>query len=98
MELEARVNGLIALFLALSHPEKTFAQSPQAQTIRWCESRGNYGTDTGNGYYGAYQFDLETWRSVGGTGLPSEASPAEQDYRAMLLYLSRGWQPWQCQP
>ncbi|MDX3189787.1 transglycosylase family protein, partial [Streptomyces sp. MN03-5084-2B] len=34
--------------------------------LRMCESSGRYATNTGNGYYGAYQFDLPTWRSVGG--------------------------------
>jgi resuscitation-promoting factor RpfA len=66
------------------------------QRLRTCESSDNYRTNTGNGYYGAYQFDLPTWRSVGGTGLPSDASPAEQDYRALYLYRMRGWQPWEC--
>jgi hypothetical protein len=53
-----------------------------------------YASDTGNGYYGAYQFTLGTWASVGGTGNPAHASPAEQDARAWALYLSRGLQPW----
>src|SRR5579875_1090206 len=66
------------------------------QRLRICESSDNYQTNTGNGYYGAYQFDLPTWRSVGGTGLPSDASPAEQDYRALYLYRMRGWEPWEC--
>ncbi len=64
------------------------------ERIRQRESGGNYAINTGNGYYGAYQFDLATWRSVGGTGLPSLASPAEQDMRAQLLYARRGCQPW----
>lgn len=55
---------------------------------------GDYATNTGNGYYGAYQFDLPTWRSVGGSGLPSDASPAEQDMRAQMLYDRRGLAPW----
>lgn len=62
--------------------------------IRMRESGGNYATNTGNGYYGAYQFDLGTWRGVGGSGLPSEASPAEQDMRAQMLYDRRGCSPW----
>ncbi len=62
--------------------------------IRQRESGGNYATNTGNGYYGAYQFSLGTWRSVGGSGLPSDASPAEQDARAAMLYSSRGCNPW----
>ena len=36
--------------------------------------------------YGLYRFTLEDWRSVGGTGLPSEATPQEQTKRAQLLY------------
>lgn len=64
--------------------------------LRICESSDNYTINTGNGYYGAYQFDLGTWRSVGGTGYPHEATPAEQDYRALRLYRMRGWQPWTC--
>ncbi len=64
--------------------------------LRMCESGNNYRINTGNGYYGAYQFDLGTWRSVGGTGLPSNASPAEQDARARTLYRERGWAPWEC--
>jgi LysM repeat protein len=62
--------------------------------IRMRESGGNYATNTGNGYYGAYQFSLGTWRGVGGSGLPSEASPAEQDMRAQMLYNARGCSPW----
>lgn len=64
--------------------------------LRMCESSNRYDINTGNGYYGAYQFDLPTWRSVGGTGYPNQASPAEQDYRALILYRMRGWEPWTC--
>ena len=64
--------------------------------LRMCEASGRYATNTGNGYYGAYQFDLPTWRSVGGAGRPDQAAPYEQDYRALYLYRMRGWQPWQC--
>ncbi|MBB5897658.1 hypothetical protein BJ998_008917 [Kutzneria kofuensis] len=65
--------------------------------LRMCESSDSYTAVSADGkYYGAYQFDLPTWASVGGTGLPSEASPAEQDYRALYLYRMRGWQPWEC--
>jgi LysM repeat protein len=62
--------------------------------IRSRESGGNYAINTGNGYYGAYQFDLQTWRGLGGTGLPSQASPAEQDARAQQLLNQRGCSPW----
>ena len=62
--------------------------------LRDCESTNNYLVNTGNGYYGAYQFDQTTWEWVGGTGRPHWAAPEVQDARARLLYARRGWQPW----
>lgn len=47
--------------------------------LRTCESGGNYADNTGNGYYGAYQFSLGTWQRLGLNGLPSDAAPAVQD-------------------
>ena len=64
------------------------------QAIAACESGGNYSTNTGNGFYGAYQFTQATWASVGGTGNPAAASPAEQDKRAAMLYAQQGSSPW----
>jgi hypothetical protein len=73
----------------------TPAESATLARIRQCESRGNYSIVSPSGRYrGAYQFDLPTWRSVGGTGDPAAASPAEQDYRALLLLRMRGTRPW----
>ncbi|MBX6388345.1 MAG: transglycosylase family protein [Frankia sp.] len=62
--------------------------------LRQCESGGNYSINTGNGYYGAYQFDRRTWQGLGYSGLPHEAPPAVQDEAAYKLYNSRGWSPW----
>jgi hypothetical protein len=62
--------------------------------LRYCESRGNYGDNTGNGYYGAYQFSLPTWESLGYAGLPSDASPAVQDQAAQRLAQRSGWHQW----
>ena len=59
-----------------------------------CESGGNPSTNTGNGYYGMYQFSLPTWQSVGGSGLPSDASAAEQTMRAQILQARSGWGQW----
>jgi uncharacterized protein YabE (DUF348 family) len=47
--------------------------------LRQCESGGNYADNTGNGYYGAYQFSLGTWQRLGNSGLPSDAAPSVQD-------------------
>ena len=62
----------------------------QWDELRFCESTRDYEIATGNGYYGAYQFDVVTWIDMGGRGLPSEAAPEEQDARARYLYALRG--------
>ncbi|WP_341358995.1 G5 domain-containing protein [Georgenia sp. M64] len=60
-----------------------------------CESGGNPTAVSANGlYYGLYQFSLSTWASVGGSGLPSQASPAEQTMRAQTLQARSGWGQW----
>ncbi len=62
--------------------------------LRNCESGGNYGDNTGNGYYGAYQFALSTWQSLGYSGLPSQAPPAVQNQAASRLQAEAGWGQW----
>ena len=60
-----------------------------------CESGGNPSVVSSNGlYHGLYQFDAQTWQSVGGSGVASDASAAEQTQRAQALYNSRGSSPW----
>ena len=62
--------------------------------LRQCESGGNYRANTGNGYYGAYQFSASTWRGVGFSGMPHQASPATQDQAAAKLQARSGWGQW----
>jgi hypothetical protein len=62
--------------------------------LRRCESGGNYAENTGNGYYGAYQFSAATWHGLGFPGLPSDASPAVQDRAAQQLQARSGWGQW----
>lgn len=64
--------------------------------IAQCESGGNPRAVNPNGHYGKYQFDQQTWESVGGGGNPAAASEAEQDKRAAILYSQRGGAPWEC--
>jgi hypothetical protein len=59
-----------------------------------CESNRRWHINTGNGYYGGLQFDLSTWQSVKGRGMPHRNSRLEQKYRAVLLIGRRGFQPW----
>lgn len=61
-----------------------------------CESSGNPRAVNPAGYYGLYQFSIPTWRSVGGSGLPSDASVEEQTMRAQMLQARSGWGQWSC--
>jgi len=62
--------------------------------LRRCESGDNYAIDTGNGYYGAYQFSAATWHGLGFDGLPNQAGPAFQDEAAVELQARSGWGQW----
>lgn len=81
-------------------PQVEEAPAPAQNSLNWgalaqCESGGNASIVSANGlYHGLYQFNVETWQSVGGTGLPSNASASEQTMRAQILYNARGAQPW----
>ena len=77
-----------------SSSASAWAASPGVACIREHESGDNYSTDTGNGYYGAYQDSLSTWDSHGGTGLPSDAPPTVQDQINYEIWLSGGWGQW----
>lgn len=59
-----------------------------------CEAGGNWHINTGNGYYGGLQFSLSSWRAVGGSGLPSDASREEQIMRGKMLQARQGWGAW----
>ncbi|MFE6892713.1 ubiquitin-like domain-containing protein [Streptomyces sp. NPDC057694] len=71
-----------------------------ADSLNWsglaaCESGGRPGALDSTGTYGGlYQFDTQTWHSLGGSGSPQEAPAAEQTYRAKKLYVRRGASPW----
>jgi Transglycosylase-like domain len=62
--------------------------------LRECESHNNYEINTGNGYYGAYQFAAGTWKRLGYSGLPHRAAPVVQDEAAKRLQAKSGWGQW----
>jgi hypothetical protein len=78
----------------LRRHRSTSTASPVLEAIAACESGGNPSTDTGNGFYGKYQFTQATWQAVGGTGNPARAPEAEQDRRAAQLYAQAGPSQW----
>jgi uncharacterized protein YabE (DUF348 family) len=60
-----------------------------------CESGGRPTAVSSTGkYHGLYQFSVATWQSVGGSGLPSQASAEEQTTRAQMLYARSGAGQW----
>ncbi|MCB0916532.1 MAG: transglycosylase family protein [Actinobacteria bacterium] len=78
---------------------EAWASSAFAQSVIRCESGGNYSINTGNGYYGAWQFDYGTWLGNGGGQFAPYAhlaTPAQQNYIAYRTWQARGWQPWAC--
>ena len=65
--------------------------------IVMCESGGNYAAlNPSSGAGGAYQIIPSTWEAYGGTGLPHEASKAEQDRIAALIWANDGPGAWVC--
>jgi Transglycosylase-like domain len=71
------------------------AVPPVLEAIAACESGGDpHAIGGGGAFRGKYQFDLGTWRAVGGRGDPAAAPEAEQDRRAALLYARSGAAPW----
>lgn len=62
--------------------------------IRLCESGSVYTRNSGNGYYGAYQYSLGTWANYGGYSRPDLAPAEVQDAKAHIDQARRGWSPW----
>jgi resuscitation-promoting factor RpfE len=80
-------------------PEQAPAPVHRAYSVNWdaiasCESGGNWGISTGNGYSGGLQFTPSTWRSNGGSGSPNGASRDEQIRVAENVLHSQGIRAW----
>lgn len=60
-----------------------------------CETGYKYNNpNTGNGYYGYFQFSLGTWQGVGGPGYPHHHSYEVQKTYAQKLQARSGWGQW----
>lgn len=65
--------------------------------IVMCESGGDYhALNPSSGAGGAYQILPSTWRAYGGKGLPHQASKAEQDRIAAMIWRDSGPGAWMC--
>jgi transglycosylase-like protein len=85
----ARIHRLMTSKLVLGVPRT------KLNSIAACESHGDPRSIGGGGLYrGKYQFDLQTWHSIGGKGDPVKAPEYQQDRLAAALYKERGTSPW----
>ncbi|WP_250446761.1 resuscitation-promoting factor [Actinotalea sp. C106] len=92
--LDERVDEVIRVGTRTA-PEPAVTGEGVWGALAQCESGGRPTVVSSNGlYHGLYQFSVGTWRSVGGSGLPSEATPAEQTERAKALQARSGWGQW----
>lgn len=94
LTLVALAFGVAMGALALSSATASADSGMNWDAIAKCESGGNWGTDTGNGFYGGLQFSPATWTSNGGTGLPHQASREEQIRVAEKVYSTQGAGAW----
>ena len=106
--LERRVSDLPRLSVrwqtAAWSPKRTVAAASNSTghysipaSIVMCESGGNYrAVNPSTGAGGAYQILPSTWTSYGGTGLPQDAPPAQQDAIAAKIYATDGRGAWSC--
>ncbi|SHU26583.1 resuscitation-promoting factor [Mycobacteroides abscessus subsp. abscessus] len=90
---------LWAMAPALVAAPMALAGTASADPVNWdaiaaCESGGNWGINTGNGYYGGLQFNLGTWRANGGSGSPHLASREEQIRVAENVLARQGIGAW----
>jgi hypothetical protein len=96
-DLEPLADAWDRAAIAIEEGRYGIAPADKWAKMRFCESSDDYQAISPTGKYrGAYQFDYATWQTVGGTGDPAAAPPAEQDARARELYARRGPQPWEC--
>ena len=86
----------------VSAPLVTAGQAQAAPDSVWdrvaqCESGGNWGISTGNGFQGGLQFTQSTWRSFGGTQFASTANRASREQQIVIaekVLAGQGWNAW----
>lgn len=81
----------------LRRPERAQLRAgtgPNWAALARCESGGNPNAVNPAGFYGLYQFSLSTWRSLGGTGSPTDYGYWGQTRLAWKLYQQQGRSPW----
>ncbi|MER7673547.1 transglycosylase family protein [Kitasatospora sp. NPDC096128] len=75
------VAGVAGVGLALPLLTATGASAAPASawdSVAQCESGGDWGINTGNGFYGGLQFTSSTWKAYGGTAFAAQANQASR--------------------
>lgn len=88
--------GLVVSGVATASPASAAhsRMDSKLHKLRICESGDNYRENTGNGYFGAYQFSRSTWHGLGFHGRPDQAKHVTQDRAAKRLHRESGWGAW----
>ncbi|MFD7847944.1 transglycosylase family protein [Nocardia sp. NPDC059764] len=89
----AAVGALVSIPFALSTATAS-AASGNWDAVAQCESSGNWGANTGNGFYGGLQFTQSTWNAYGGAGSAANASREEQIRVAENVLAGQGRGAW----
>ncbi|WP_458116470.1 transglycosylase family protein [Arthrobacter sp. D2-10] len=86
--------ALVGVGLGASAGAANAAPASTWDALAQCESGGNWGINTGNGFSGGLQFTPQTWAGFGGQGAPQDASRAEQIAVAERVLAGQGWGAW----
>lgn len=70
---------LISSFALLGLAAPALANPHNWDAVAACESGGNWGANTGNGYYGGLQFSASTWKGHGGQVYAEQANLASRE-------------------
>ena len=86
----------VALSASAANAAIPSASAPAStwDSLAQCESGGNWGINTGNGYAGGLQFSPSTWAAYGGTGSAANASREQQIAVAEKVQAGQGWGAW----
>ena len=86
----------VALSASAANAAVPGASAPAStwDSLAQCESGGNWGINTGNGYAGGLQFSPSTWAAYGGTGSAANASREQQIAVAERVQAGQGWGAW----
>ena len=73
-------------------PAPAYSGGANWSAIAACESGGNWGANTGNGFYGGLQFTEQTWLAYGGGQYASSANQASESEQIAVAQRVRAGQ------